>query len=151
MARKFHERRSLATALNTYLDAREWTTVTIKEGWQHDEAIVVPMVAIHFLPSAFAELEMGRGDSKRNFIRRVQIDCYMESENRADAITDTIADFVDETNITVLDTETSAELGYMFVPDTGSITTETVPPIAIQPKIGRWRGVIKMTYEVFYD
>lgn len=151
MARKYHERRSLSTALNTYIDARGWNTVTIKEGWQHDAEITVPTVAVHFLPSAFSSLEMGRGDTKRDFIRRIRIDCYMESESRADAITDDIADFIDETNITVLHVETGMELGYMFVPDTGSITTETIPPIMTEPKVGRWRGVIKATYEVFYD
>lgn len=151
MARKYHERRSLASALNTYIDSKGWTDVGIKEGWQHDDEISPPMVGIHFLPSAFSELELGRGDQKRDFIRRVQIDCYMENESRAEAISDDIADFIDQSNITVQEVGTGTTLGYMFVPDTSSITTETVPPIMSQPKVGRWRGVIKATFEVFYD
>lgn len=151
MARKYHERRSLATALRTYLDAKGWNTTAIKEGYQHDAAINPPMVAVHFMPSAFSSLEIGRGDSKRNFVRRVQIDCYMESESRADAITDDIADFIDETTIIIRDTETTAELGYMFIPDFNAVTTETIPPIMKEPKVARWRGVVKCTYESYYD
>jgi hypothetical protein len=151
MARRYNERRSLANAIDTYIDNLGWTDVTIKEGWQHDQQIQPPMLSIHFLPSAFSELEIGRGDKKRDFIRRVQIDCYMENESRAEALSDDIADFIDDSYITVHDVSTSGTLGYMFVPDTGSITTETVPPIMTSPKVGRWRGVIKATYEVFYE
>lgn len=150
MARKYHERRSLATALDTYLTAKNWN-LTIKEGWSSEATIQPPMIAVHFLSNAFNNLEMGRGDKKRDFVRRVQIDCYMDNESTVDAITDDIADFVDEVSITVLEVGTGAELGYMFVPDTSSITTETVPPILRDPQILRWRGVIKATYEVFYD
>lgn len=151
MARKFHERRSLATALRTYLDTKGWNSTVIKEGYQFDTAINPPLVAVHFMPSAFSELEIGRGDGKRNFVRRVQIDCYMESENRVEAITDDIADFIDETTIVVIDTETSTELGYMFIPDFNNVTTETIPPVMKEPKVARWRGVVKCTYEIFYD
>jgi len=150
MARKYHERRSLATALNSFLQGRGWD-IPIKEGWQHEAAITPPIIGVHFLPSIFSELEIGRGDKKRDFIRRVQIDCYMTNESTADAITDDIADFIDEASITVSDTGTNAELGYMFVPDSRSITTEVVPPVMREPKSLRWRGVIKATYEVFYD
>lgn len=149
MARKYNERRSFATALNTYLQAKGWN-LPIKEGWQHEGTITPPMIGIHFLPSAFTSLEIGRGDKKRDFIRRIQIDCYMENEFTADAITDDIADFVDDVNITVQEVGTNTELGYMFS-DTESISIETIPPMLTQPKVLRWRGVIKATYEVFYD
>lgn len=149
MARKFHERRSLRNALATYLAARQWN-VEYREGYKPEDVIEIPTVSIYFLPNAFNELEMGRGDNKRNFVRRVQIDCYMEDENRADAITDDIMDFIDEENITVTEVGTGAELGYMFS-DTESIITETIPPIFSEPKVTRWRGVIRATYEVFYD
>ena len=151
MARKYHERRSLANALRTYLDAKGWNTTTIKEGYQHDDAVTPPLVSIYFLPSAFSELEIGRGDSKRNFVRRIQIDCYMESESRADAITDDIADFIDETPIIIKDVETDVELGFMYQPEYNGITMETVPPIMTQPNTNRWRGVVKCTLEAFYD
>jgi len=123
----------------------------MEEGFKSEDTVTVPMVSVYFLPNSISELELGRGDAKRNFVRRVQIDCYMEDENRADAITYDIADFVDESTITVTAVGTSTELGYMFVPDTGSISFETVPPAFNEPKVNRWRGVVKATYEVFYD
>lgn len=149
MARKFHERRSLRNALSTFLQGRGWS-VTYKEGFKFDGEVTVPTVAVHFLPNSISELEIGRGDAKRNFVRRVQVDCYMEDENRADAITDDVMDFMDDVTITVLDTETGAELGYMYT-DSATILAETVPPIFSEPKVNRWRGVIKATYETFYD
>lgn len=149
MARKYQERRAVRLALETYLQGKGWN-LTFREGFLSEQTIVPPLVAVHFLPNAFSELEMGRGNKKRNFIRRVQIDCYMKNEETADAITDDVADFVDENTITVLDLGTNTDVGYMYS-DTESISYETVPPIMTEPKVDRWRGVIKATYETFYD
>ena len=149
MARKYNERRSLRLALETYLQGKNWN-VEFREGWLSEKIITAPLVSIYFLPNAFSELELGRGDAKRNFVRRVQIDCYMKNEETADAITDDIADFIDESTITVTDLSTNTDVGYMYT-DTSSISFETVPPIMRDPKVARWRGVVKATYEVFYD
>ncbi len=148
MARKFHERRSVASALYTYLAARGWNITEVKEGFQSNDTIEAPAVSIYFLPSAFEELEMGR--MNKTFVRRVQIDAYMLNEATAEGIGDDVMDFLDEVPVVVKDVETDAELANMIVYDTSSITSETVPPILKEARVKHWRNVSKGTYEVHY-
>lgn len=148
MARKYHERRSLASALLTYLTARGWNITEIREGFLSEDTITVPTVSVYFLPSVFEELEIGR--TNKTFIRRVQVDAYMENEGRADAIGDDIMDFIDETPVVVEDVITDIDLANMICYDTQSISSETVPPIFKEAKVKHWRSVTKATYETHY-
>jgi hypothetical protein len=147
MARKFHERRSLANTLLPYLQTRGWNLTEIREGWQNPDAITLPTVSIYFLPTRFEERQLGR--DKKAFARRVQIDCYMESENRADAIVDDIMDFIDEITISVTDSNNNST-ATMACYNTESIVGDVVPPVLTDPELLRWRGVIKATYETDY-
>lgn len=148
MARQFWERKSIASALLTYLQAKGWNITEVREGFP-DEVIALPTVAIHFPPTNFKELEMGRGVVKRNFSRRVQFDAYMENENRANAIADDIMDFVDEVVVVVTDNE-SNELAQTACFDTSTIIADTMPPFSPKPAIIKWRGIVKATYETMY-
>jgi len=148
MARKYQERRSLASQLYTYLAARGWNISEVLEGFQSSESVQAPAVSVYFLPTAIAELEMGR--TQKTFVRRVQIDAYMLNEPTAEGIGDDIMDFMDETPIVVKDIETNADLANMICYDTSSISSETVPPILKEARVKHWRNVSKATYEVHY-
>jgi hypothetical protein len=148
MAKKFHERRSLAKSLLTYLQGRGWNLTGILEGFQSQETVIAPTVSVYFLPSAFEELEIGR--TKATFTRRVQIDAYMENEDRADAIGDDIMEFMDEVPIVVEDANTQEDLANMICYDTSSISSDTLPPILKEPRVKHWRNVSRATYETHY-
>jgi hypothetical protein len=148
MARKYYERRSLRNALNTYLTSKSWTDITYREGFANEETITVPLVAVHFLPTNSVPLQIGSG-SEKLFKRVVQIDAYMESEPRADAICDDIMDFLDIVPVSIVDA-TSAMLGSLICQDTGSIYSETFAPILPNPKVIRWRGIVRATLEAHY-
>jgi hypothetical protein len=67
----------------------------------------------------------------------------MESEPRADAISEEIAEFLELTVVSIKD-QNSTELGTLMS-DSESITWQTVPPIMDNPKIIRWRSIIRAT------
>jgi hypothetical protein len=121
----------------------------MREGWFSDDEISTDTVAVYFLPSSISELQMGRGAKGKGLIRRVQINCYMSNEHKAGDITDEIMEFVDMEPVTVLDAETNPIASFVCY-DTASITSESVPPILRNPKVTRWRGVVKATYEAHY-
>lgn len=147
-ASKYLERRSLSSALGTYLQTAGWT-VEMREGWFSDDEISTDTVAVWFLPSSISELQIGRGAKGKTLVRRVQINCYMSNEHKAGDIIDEIMEFVDMEPVTVQDTEAQSIASFVCY-DTGSISSETVPPILKNPKISRWRGVVKATYEANY-
>jgi hypothetical protein len=147
MAKKYFERRSLATALSSYLIAKGWNITGVVEGYDTTNLIEPPTVAIVFMPTRFREFQMGR--NRAAFERRVQIHCYMESEARADAITDDIGDFIDEQVITVLDNSGNETAKMLSLTD--SIELEVVAPREIaDPLWKHWRGIIRTSYEVYY-
>lgn len=102
MAKVFYERHALANALGASLTG--WNVGEIKKGFQHEEDIVTPMASVHFLPSSYVELQLGRSVSAdKSFVRRIQVDCYMETEARAMGIGEDVMDFLDEMFISVTD------------------------------------------------
>lgn len=149
MARQRYEKRSFGTALTTYLQAIGWV-VTYTEGYKSDSPIQPPQIAVTFPPSTRRELQLGRLPGKDSLFRRiVQVDAYMENEERADAIIDDIMDFIDITPISVVDQNTNF-LATLICQDTESIFGEVLPPITTDPKIGRWRGVVRAQMEAHY-
>ena len=148
MARKYFERRSFRNELSTYLTSKGWTDVTYKEGFQGDTTISIPTVAIHFLPGSNKAFQLG-STGERLFKRVIQVDAYMESEPRADSISDDIMDFIDYTPVSIID-NTSAVLGSLICQDSESIYGETLKPILTDPKLLRWRGVVRATLEAHY-
>lgn len=147
-AKSYFERRSLSSALGTYLQNAGWT-VNIREGYFSNDAIESDTVAVTFLPSAIAELQIGRAAQEKTIVRRVQINAYMSNEHKASDIVDEIMEFVDMVPITVEDADDN-DLASMICYDSSSISGDVVPPIMKNPSVTRWRGVIRGTYEVHY-
>lgn len=149
-AKTYFERRSLRNALEQYLVAAGWAGTnapTYGEGFQSDETIGTPLVAITIVRPVRVSLQLGNGE--KMFNRTIQIDCYMETEPRAMAITDDISDFMDVIPINIVD-NASVVLGSLICQDTESIYSEILPPILNNPKVIRWRGIVRGTYEAFY-
>lgn len=146
MAKIRFERRAFATALLTYLQNAGWNITEIQEQYIKDIPLEIPSVGVHFTPSRVKELQLGRGPAM--FVRPVQVDVYMESEQRAEAITDDIGDFMDLEGISVLDKDSNL-IAYMQS-DSETIILDTPPLIATSPALVRWRGIAKCVYQVNY-
>lgn len=151
MERIRFESRSLSSALLTYLQGLGWNVDKIEEAFITDTPLTLPAVSVHFIQSREHERELGR--THKAFKRPVQVDVYMESKQRAQAIIDNIGDFMDEQTITVYDPQDTMHttlLAYMSCFDTESIILDTLAPIATTPELVRWRGVAKCVYDVDY-
>ncbi len=149
MERIRFESRSLSATLQTYLQGLGWNINKVEEAFITDTPLTVPAVSVHFIQSREHERELGR--TYKAFKRPVQVDVYMESKQRAQAIVDAIADFMDEQTITVTDpTNSNTTVAYMTVFDTESIILDTLSPNAIAPALVRWRGIAKCVYDVDY-
>lgn len=148
MAKKSVERRCVRVALTTWLNARGWTTVDYAEGFQSSATIFVPLVAVHFLPGNVKPFQIGNTTEKL-YNRVVQVDCYMESEDRADGIMDDVMDFFDVTPIAIVD-HNSTTLGSIICQDSESIYGEKLRPNLSEPKILWWRSIIRCTMEAHY-
>ena len=146
-SRVYTERRSLRLALEDYLSPLGWDVV-YKEGWQSDATITVPTVAITFLKWNKRALQMG-DNNPHLFIRPVQIDCYMEREDRAIGITDAIADFMELVPIQIVDSNNNF-LGNLICFDDSSISANLFPLLITAPNVLHWRGITKGTYEAQY-
>lgn len=149
MARRRFERRSFGEELTTYLQSVGWN-ITYSEGYKSDTAVSPPQIAVTFLPSTRLDLQLGRISKKESLFRRlIQVDAYMENEDRADAIIDDIMDFIDETPVEIVD-QNDSFLGTLICQNSETIFGETLPPITSDPRIGRWRGVVRAQLEAFY-
>lgn len=144
MARQYNELRAFNLALQPYLASKGWTNLTFKEGFGFDETIATPLIALTLLPLSTERLELSQPSSTKYFMRVIQVDVYMESESRVKAIWDDIADFMDEVVIQLPNSS-----GYMLC-DTTTITGDVLEPRMTNPKVIRWRGIIRGRYEVNY-
>lgn len=150
IARRYFERHAIAVALGTQLNSLGLNVGQIREGFQSEEAIEAPMVAVHFLPSSYIEHQLGRKvDTEKSFSRRVQVDCYMETEPRADSIADVVGDFFDEFFINIKDAN-DVLLGNLYCSDSETITLDVVPPIFKEARAKRWRAVVQATLQADY-
>lgn len=149
MPKRTYEKYAVASALATYLQGKGWTTITeVKRGFQSDVPVTVPAVSIYFLPSRFDELQMGRNQPA--FKRRVQVDAYMETEERAESIGDDIGAFFDEETVNVVDADSSSIIALVRCYDSNTIVMDTLPPNMTDAKVKRWREVVKATLDVNY-
>ena len=146
MAKIRFERRSFATQLLTYLQAQGWDVDRVEEQFIKDVPLTIPAVGVVITPSRVKELQMGR--TVASYVRPVQVDVYMESEARAEAITDDIGDFMDLEAIHVKDKDNNI-IAYM-ISDSESIVLDVPPLIATSPALVRWRGIAKCVYDVNY-
>lgn len=151
MAKRFFEQYSLATNLQIYLNSTlSWSIGEVQRGFQVEFTVRPPLVAIHFLPSKYIELQLGRSpNTDKSFERRIQIDCYMEDEPRATAIADDVGEFLDELFIEIKN-PADATLGYLSVPDSESIILDVLNPRMSDPTSIRWRGIVQATLQADY-
>lgn len=146
MAKRNYEIRAFRDALNDYLGAAGWTGLEFREGFKSEKLVQPPTVSVRFLPSNQKNLQIG-GKGGESLLRRVvQVDCYMETEDRAGAITDDIMDFMELETVLIKDKDENL-LGTLICTDTQSIYAEVFPPILTDPKVIRWRGVARATME----
>jgi hypothetical protein len=146
------ERRAVLIAIQSYLESAGYTgpnAITYREGFRSDQPIVPPTVSVTFISPAKTALQMGGSGHDSVYKRTVQVDAYMESEQRASSVCDLVMDFMDLVPIGILD-GTGSGVGSLICQDTESIISELLPPILTNPKSIRWRGVIKGVYEAYY-
>lgn len=148
MAKKTLERRCVRVALDTYLDSRGWNDLVFKEGFRNEETIDPPIIAVHFLPTKGKAFQLGN-TAERLYSRVVQVDCYMENENRADSVIDDIMDFFDLSPVAIVDSG-STVLGSIICQDSESIYGEIFKPNLTSPKLLWWRGIVRATMEAHY-
>ena len=149
-AKTYYERRSFRNALKTYLESKGWPNdINYREGFKSGATITIPAVSVHFLPSNKHALQLGPS-GEQTYRRIIQVDAYMESEDRAGAISDDVMDFMDVVPIDIVN-ESSVSLGSLICFDTDSIYSEILPPILNNPTIIQWRGVSRGTFEAHYS
>jgi hypothetical protein len=150
IAKTRYEQRSTLLALETYLTAAGWTGIKFDDGYQPEDQIVNPQVTVTFPPSRIKSLQMGRVAGKdKTYLRRMQIDVYMEDEPRTQTIIDDIMDFMDETCIFIKN-ESGVELGTLICDNSETIFGDTLPILTTNPKILQNRGVVRGEFEAFY-
>jgi len=150
VARRFYERQAVADALGTRLNTLTWNIGQVRKGFQTELDIVPPVVAIHFLPSGYLEKQLGRGlTGDKVFERSVQVDCYMETEARAETIADDVGDFMDEFFAQIKDPEGNI-LGNIYCSDSQTIVLDTMPPLFKDAEIKRWRGIVTAVLQADY-
>jgi len=147
---QYYERHSLASALGTSLNNTGWGIGQVREGFQSELEIQPPMVAVVFLPSRMIELQLGRKlTGNKSYRRAIQVTSYMETEPRAMAIGDDVADFLDLFYINITD-PSSNNIGVLYCPDSESIVVDTLPPNISDARVQRWKSVVSAVLEADY-
>jgi hypothetical protein len=150
VARRFYERQAVANALGTTLNTLGWNIGQVKKGYQPESDLEPPVVTLFFLPSSYVETQLGRGKTaNKSFYRRVQVDCYMETEPRADTISDDVGDFFDEFFVEIKD-PAGAVIGTIYCPDSETITLDSLPASFKDVEIKRWRGIVTASLQADY-
>lgn len=146
-----YEQRCILNDLESYLSGASWSNITYRDGFQSDKTIDNPQITVTYAPSRVTSLQLGKITNKdKLFLRRVQVDAYMENEKRAQAIVDDILDFFVENMCVDVITPAGSTVGYLTVPNDETVYGETPPPILSDPKLYRWRGIVRAEVEAFY-
>ena len=152
MASKFFERRAIRNQLKTYLEGKSWTNLVWSEGFTNEvnlQTIEPPFISVILDDLGRQELEMGPAlNENTTFSRRAQINVYMESEDRVNAITDDISDFLD-LEIIVIKGNNGNSLGTM-ISDTESIVSDSPVPTFGEVTSLLWEGIATCVYETHY-
>ena len=151
MTSRFFERRSVRNQLKTYLEAKGWTDLTWAEGFTAYTLDITapPFIGVMLDDLGKEELELGNDPSiNKIYARRLQVDVFMESEDRVEALSDDISDFLDLEVIIIKDNASNI-LGSM-VSDTSSILARTEDPFLDQEANLDWSGTVSCIYEVHY-
>lgn len=144
MSKIFWERRAVRVTLESQLQSSGWDNIAYKEGWGDPENVDViepPQMTIDVIPVSRLELELGRVTTTQVYPRSVQIDIYMEREERVRTLEEEIFDIFDTTVFQIKDAA-DVIVGYILSSSSEDIQIATFPPI-ITPEIMRWRGVVQ--------
>jgi hypothetical protein len=110
-----------------------------------------PLVNVYVIPDHKVNLELGAQSSVHKlFEHTVQIDVFMESEERVKTICEDIMDYLDSAALTITDLFTTSGIGYLSFPKTESIVADFLPPSFNDPEILRWRGSVRGDFESYY-
>lgn len=150
MSRILSETRSFRNNLNTHLTNSGWSDLNYSEGWEEIN-IENPLLNVYIFDGAKASIELGyQFDSHKLFERILQIDCYMESEDRVRTLCEDVMDYLDSVSLDIVDIQTTSGIGYAVFPDSETITANFLPPSFNNPEILRWRGVVRGQFEAYY-
>lgn len=146
-----YEQLALLNAIETHFGTLSYTGFTFNSGFQTDKTITNPQISLTFLPSEGRTLQLGKITGKdRLFGRRIQVDSYMENEPRSQTVVDDLMDFfLDDLCVFILD-PAGNELGYMITTSDEGVSGQVLPPNLTQPKLIRWRGIVRAELESFY-
>lgn len=144
------EKRALISAFATHLQSLGWGQFTFNSGRDVSTQIVNNTIGIQFLPNGPKPLQVG--DTAQKYYQRVlQLDMYVENESRAEALNDALMDFIDLMAVTIVDPlQGNAVVGSIACYNTDSIYSEIAPPNLTNPKVIRWRAIVRATLESFY-
>lgn len=144
------ETEALIGAISTHLQSTGWGTFIFNSGRDVATQIEANTMGLQFLPNGPKPLQMG--DTNQKYYERVlQIDSYMATEGRALALNDTLMDFFDLTSVVIIDPLAgNAIVGNIACYDTDSIYSEIAPPNLLNPKVIRWRAIVRATLQSFY-
>lgn len=149
MSKLASETRTIRNGLYSYLPSIGWT-VAFSEGWAEMD-IEKPLVNVYIIDGGKQNLELGRTTTTHKlFNRLVQVDVFMESEDRVRAVCEDVMEYLDAASLQVNDILTTSGIGYISFPETDSITSIFFPPIVNDPEILRWRGSVRGKFEAWY-
>lgn len=149
MSRVASETRSLRSGLNAHLATVGWPSLNFSEGWDSLD-IETPLVNVYVIDGGKENLELGKSNQHLLFRRMVQIDVFMESEDRTRSLCEDVMEYLDYTSFQINDILTTSGIGYLSFPDTESITSIFFPPVVNNPEILRWRGSVRGRFEAYY-
>lgn len=140
------EQKAVQSDLSSYLSGLGWTNLTYTDGWSEID-ITNPLINIYIIDMGPHALGLGK-TAERLFDRTLQIDVYMEREDRVLAIQQDIVEWMDR-SITIYDLDASV-VGSLTCVNDETISTNMAPPDMNDPQILRWRGIIQGSFEAHY-
>lgn len=140
------EQKAIISDLTTYLATKGWSNLTYTDGWNEMD-ISNPLVNIYVIDNGPKSLGLGK-TSERLYDRILQIDVFMENEDRVQAILQDLVEWMDR-SITIYDLDSAVIGSFTCVMDE-SIATSISPPELNNPEILRWRGIVRGDFEAHY-
>lgn len=145
-----YEQRSTLDALESFLTSRGYTGITYTDGYQTDTTIKPPHVTVTLPPSGPRQLQMGRVAGQESlFQRSLVINAYMENEGRAQAILDTLFEFLEFACVEIKD-HLGNTLGTFQCSDYDGMLGQVFSPIMNTPQNVRWRASVTAPFQSFY-
>lgn len=140
------EQKAVISDLSTYLASAGWSNLTFTDGWNEID-ITNPLINVYIIDMGPKSLGLGK-TAERLYDRILQIDVYMEREDRVLSIQQDIVEWMDR-SIVIKDLDDTSVGSFTLTFDE-NITTATSPPELNNPQILRWRGIVRGDFEAHY-